>query len=104
MARSDASIYKYPMPKWLLDLNIIEAKNLMDTDSGITQGVSDPFCMIYLDPANQGRTEIVRNDLNPVWNHRSVFSVFRKNIQIVINVKDADDLKDFTSMPNLDNV
>jgi len=76
------------MPKWLLDLNIIEAKNLMDTDSGITQGVSDPFCMIYLDPANQGRTEIVRNDLNPVWNHRSVFSVFRKNIQIVINVKE----------------
>lgn len=104
MAKSDASVYKYPMPKHLLELNVIEAKDLFNADSGPTQGVSDPFCMIYLDPANQGRTEIIRNDLNPVWNYKTVFSIFRKNIQIQIQVKDADDLQDFTSMPNLDNV
>merc|ERR1711935_680973 len=104
MARSDASIYKYPMPRHLLELNVIEAKNLIDTDSGPTQGVSDPFCMIYLDPANQGRTEIIRNDLNPVWNYKTTFAIYRRNVQIQINVKDADDLQDFTSMPNLDNI
>ena len=38
------------MPKHLLELHIIEAQDLMDMDSGVTQGVSDPFCMIYLDP------------------------------------------------------
>ena len=39
MARSDASVYKYPMPRHLLELNIIEAKDLVDTDSGPTQGM-----------------------------------------------------------------
>ena len=38
MARSDASIYKYPMPRHLLELNVIEAKDLIDADSGPTQG------------------------------------------------------------------
>ena len=38
--------------------------------------------------ANQGRTEIIRNDLNPVWNYKTVFSIFRKNIQIQIQVKE----------------
>ena len=123
MARSDASVYKYPMPRHLLELNVIEAKDLIDADSGPTQGrkntktvrffstlyslsnriteflgVSDPFCMIYLDPANQGRTEVIRNDLNPVWNYKTTFAIYRKNITIDIQVKDADDLKDFTSM------
>lgn len=60
--------------------------------------------MIYLDPANQGRTEIIRNDLNPVWNYKTTFAIYRRNVQIQINVKDADDLQDFTSMPNLDNI
>ena len=38
MARSDASVYKYPMPRHLLELNVIEAKDLIDADSGPTQG------------------------------------------------------------------
>lgn len=54
--------------------------------------------MIYLDPANQGRTEVIRNDLNPVWNYKTTFAIYRRNVQIDIQVKDADDLKDFTSM------
>ena len=50
-----------------------------------------PKIIIFLSKhrkANQGRTEIIRNDLNPVWNYKTVFSIFRKNIQIQIQVKE----------------
>ena len=56
---------------------------------------SDCFCTIYLDPANIGRTKIIRNTQDPVWNYSSILSIFRTNIQIHINVKDADDVEDF---------
>ena len=56
---------------------------------------SDCFCTIYLDPANIGRTKIIRNTQDPVWNFSSILSIFRTNIQIHINVKDADDVEDF---------
>ena len=51
---------------------------------------SDCFCTIYLDPANIGRTKIIRNTQDPVWNYSSILSIFRTNIQIHINVKDRD--------------
>ena len=34
-------VYKYPMPKHLLELNVIEAKDLVNADSGPTQGKRD---------------------------------------------------------------
>ena len=92
MACSDVSTYKFPVPKHLLLLNVIEAKKLMKSD-GLTG--SDCFCTIYLDPANIGRTKIIRNTQDPVWNYSSILSIFRTNIQIHINVKDADDVEDF---------
>lgn len=61
--------------------------------------------MIYLDPANQSRTEIVRNNLNPVWNHSSLFTLFRKNAVVQINVMDTDDIEDVASISGLtDNI
>jgi len=51
---------------------------------------SDCFCTIYLDPANIGRTKIIRNTQDPVWNYESILSIFRTNIQIHINVKGRD--------------
>ena len=39
-------VYKYPMPKHLLELNVIEAKDLVNADSGPTQGKGMKFIFI----------------------------------------------------------
>jgi hypothetical protein len=45
-------------------LTLFEAKNLAKAD---TFGLSDPFCIVKLDERIVGQTEVISNDLNPVW-------------------------------------
>ncbi|CBY36591.1 unnamed protein product [Oikopleura dioica] len=92
-ANKDPSVYKFPLPARLVDLNVIEAADLPDLDSTAGQGVSDPFVKMYLDPRNQARTPVIKNELNPTWDFKAVFSVFRKNAQLLLQVIDSDDLE-----------
>jgi len=62
-----------------LIVSILRGRDLINKDTGIGQGVSDPFCKFtaFAQPGNKqiGKwsTKVIDNDLNPVWNEQ--FSV-----------------------------
>ncbi|EFC41277.1 predicted protein [Naegleria gruberi] len=53
-----------------MKLTILEAKNLINTDSGKNGDVSDPYCVAWLGgkKKEQFKTHVISNSLNPVWN------------------------------------
>ncbi|CAG5111803.1 Oidioi.mRNA.OKI2018_I69.chr2.g6076.t1.cds [Oikopleura dioica] len=93
MANKDPSVYKFPLPARIVAVNVLEAADLPDLDSTPGQGASDPFVKVYLDPRNQARTPVIKNELNPTWDFKTVFSVFRKNAQLLLEVIDSDDFE-----------
>jgi hypothetical protein len=51
----------------VLSVRIISAYNLKNTDSGLLGDVSDPYAVVKLGKRSF-RTEVIQNNLNPVWN------------------------------------
>jgi hypothetical protein len=62
-----------------LIVSILRGRDLINKDTGLGQGVSDPFCKLtaFAQPGNtplgKWSTKVIDNDLNPVWNEQ--FSV-----------------------------
>mmetsp|Transcript_33037 Transcript_33037/g.71907 ORF Transcript_33037/g.71907 Transcript_33037/m.71907 type:complete len:138 (+) Transcript_33037:47-460(+) len=58
-----------------LQVNIISASTLKNTDGGFIPGdVSDPFCVCEVvgQPENRVETHVINNDLHPKWNYQAV--------------------------------
>ena len=52
-----------------LTARILDAKDLAKAD---TFGKSDPYCRIFWNNKEAGRTRHINNDLNPVWKNKSI--------------------------------
>ena len=50
---------------WILVIHIQNALGLRNAD---VVGKSDPFCQVTLNGRNVGKTKVVNNNLNPIWN------------------------------------
>ena len=62
-----------------LNVTVVECKNLKKMD---TFGKSDPFVRVYLLPGNHEelKTEVVKKNLNPVFNANFSFKVLNRGI------------------------
>ncbi|CAG8454346.1 2027_t:CDS:10 [Ambispora leptoticha] len=56
----------YEEPIGVIKINIKGAKNLKNVEKF---GKSDPYARIRLGPMIRGRTEVIEDNLNPVWNY-----------------------------------
>lgn len=73
----DASDLQYPIPEGVLRVKVVEAKNLMAKDMGLVKkGKSDPYAIVRVGAQNF-RTKVIANDLNPEWNE--TFEAFVDN-------------------------
>ena len=70
-----------------VDFHIHRAEFLIDMDI-IT--ISDPFVEIQIDGEEMFRTNVVEDNLNPVWNESGSFNVNKEVSEIAFLVKDKD--------------
>ena len=70
-----------------VDFHIHRAEYLTDKDV-IT--ISDPFVEIQVDGEEMFRTNVVEDNLNPVWNESGSFNVNKEVSEIAFLVKDKD--------------
>ena len=70
-----------------IDFYIHRAEHLTDKDI-IT--ISDPFVEIQIDGEEMFRTNVVEDNLNPVWNESGCFNVNKEVSEIAFLVKDKD--------------
>lgn len=60
---------KMPEPEGVLRIHLVEAKNLMKMDFGVLgKGKSDPYAIISVG-AQQFKTDIITNNVNPKWDY-----------------------------------
>jgi len=94
----DASIYRWPMPKYIAKITVKEAADLVDADGGALMsfiaGKSDPYVSVFMDAENQTKTPVVADNLNPKWEHVQYFRVYREDDDIQFSVFDSDIDKD----------
>ena len=70
-----------------INFHIHRAENLMDKD---IIGISDPFVEIQIDGEEMFRTNVVEENLNPVWDESGSFNVNKEVSEISFLVKDKD--------------
>ena len=70
-----------------IDFYIHRAEYLTDKDV-IT--ISDPFVSIQIDGEEMFRTNVVEDNLNPVWNESGSFNINKEVSEIAFLVKDKD--------------
>eukprot|EP00835_Amoeboradix_gromovi_P001858 NODE_94_length_21515_cov_0.130417.p8 type:complete len:368 gc:universal NODE_94_length_21515_cov_0.130417:1773-670(-) len=79
-----------------MDINVpillsISAKDLINKDSF---SKSDPFCVIYSDEVELGRTETIKNNLSPVFSTKIQLKYYFEKIQLLrFNIRDDDGKK-----------
>ena len=87
----DGSDLQYPIPEGVLRISVLEAKELTACDFGlVNKGKSDPYTIVEVG-AQQFRTKIISNNLNPEWNE--TFEAFVDNHEgqeIGLQVYDED--------------
>ncbi|KAM8705446.1 hypothetical protein ACLKA7_009836 [Drosophila subpalustris] len=85
---------KMPEPEGLLRIHVVEAKNLMKKDiSVLGKGKSDPYAIINVG-AQEFRTQIIDNNVNPKWDYWCEAPVFIEMGQWVdMQLMDSDDSK-----------
>ncbi|XP_017091848.2 extended synaptotagmin-2 isoform X2 [Drosophila bipectinata] len=85
---------KMPEPEGILRIHVVEAKDLMKKDiSVLGKGKSDPYAIINVG-AQEFKTQIIDNNVNPKWDFWCEATVFIEMGQYLeIQVLDKDDLK-----------
>ncbi|KRF82995.1 extended synaptotagmin-2 isoform X3 [Drosophila virilis] len=90
---------KMPEPEGLLRIHVVEAKNLMKKDiSVLGKGKSDPYAIINVG-AQEFRTQIIDNNVNPKWDYwcEAVVEVSQRAI-LVLRLFDWDRTSDDESL------
>ncbi|XP_022211515.2 extended synaptotagmin-2 isoform X3 [Drosophila obscura] len=85
---------KMPEPEGILRIHVVEAKDLMKKDiSMLGKGKSDPYAIINVG-AQEFKTQIIDNNVNPKWDYWCEATVFIEMGQFVeIQLRDSDDSK-----------
>ncbi|XP_017144749.1 extended synaptotagmin-2 isoform X2 [Drosophila miranda] len=85
---------KMPEPEGILRIHVVEAKDLMKKDiSVLGKGKSDPYAIINVG-AQEFKTQIIDNNVNPKWDYWCEATVFIEMGQFFeIQLKDSDDSK-----------
>jgi pimeloyl-ACP methyl ester carboxylesterase len=75
-----------------LEVTIVRANGLKNTDSGVAGDVSDPYCMFEIvgKPSSTKYTEVIWNDLDPEWNHTEVMYAYVPGDQLSFVLWDLD--------------
>ncbi|XP_030078726.1 extended synaptotagmin-2 isoform X5 [Drosophila hydei] len=90
---------KMPEPEGLLRIHVVEAKNLMKKDiSVLGKGKSDPYAIVNVG-AQEFRTQIIDNNVNPKWDYwcEAVVEVSQRAI-LVLRLFDWDRTSDDESL------
>ncbi|CAG5126272.1 unnamed protein product, partial [Candidula unifasciata] len=87
----DLNKLRYPQPQGVVRIKVVEAKDLIQADIGLTgMGKSDPYCKIRVG-AKQVKTKVVHNSLCPVWDETFELIVDSADGQLLyIDVFDED--------------
>lgn len=85
----------YPLPQGVVRVHIVEAKELIKADISILgQGKSDPYVVLTVG-AQEFKTKVINNTLQPVWNEVFEFIVDERDGQFLkLDVFDKDPNKD----------
>ena len=98
----DASALRYPMPEGVLQVELLEARDLKQADvSLIGKASSDPYAVVKIG-AQSFRSAVKKNNLRPVWNE--TFEAFVDNCEgqdLEVSLYDKDISKD-ESLGDLD--
>ncbi|XP_028394171.1 extended synaptotagmin-3-like isoform X2 [Dendronephthya gigantea] len=98
---NDSSIFdlKYPMPKGVIRLEVIEARDLEKKDIGfLKKGSADPFVVVKIG-SESFQTEVKKNTLSPNWSETFEFFVdFPNGQKIRLHLFDYDKASDNESM------
>lgn len=90
--------YTPPQLDGSITLKIKNAVGLANKDVNLFgRGFSDPYAIASLDGATVGKTKVIQDNLNPVWNEEFTFDVVPKNKNLQIHLFD-DDLGDDKSL------
>jgi hypothetical protein len=67
-------------------IDVVEARDLINVDSGILGDVSDPYVEIYVGGLRSQlqRTKVIKNNLNPVWNETFDLRMFDPMHTIIV--------------------
>ncbi|XP_063952326.1 extended synaptotagmin-2-like isoform X2 [Lytechinus pictus] len=77
----DLNELKYPMPKGVLRITAVEARNLVRADMGLLKkGKSDPYLVINVG-MQKFKTKTINNNLNPKWNQTFEAIVYEEHGQ-----------------------
>ncbi|XP_063237975.1 extended synaptotagmin-2 isoform X2 [Bacillus rossius redtenbacheri] len=90
-----ARLLKIPEPEGVLRVHVVEAKHLMKKDiSMLGKGKSDPYAVVSLG-AQEFRTPIIDNNVNPKWDFWCESTVFEAQGQTLeVKLFDSDDVAD----------
>ena len=69
---------------------VIEAENLVNADAGMLSflsGKSDPYVKIFMNSENQAITQVISDNLNPVWNYEKIMRTYRDDVSVQFNVR-----------------
>ncbi|XP_030856297.1 extended synaptotagmin-2 isoform X2 [Strongylocentrotus purpuratus] len=81
MDTTDINELKYPMPKGVLRITAVEARNLVRADMGLLKkGKSDPYLVINVG-MQKFKTKTINNNLNPKWNQTFEALVYEEHGQ-----------------------
>lgn len=75
------------MPAGLLEVTVVEGRNLRDQD---TVGHNDAFVEVYIDKKYKQRTKTIKNTNNPAWNEKFTFNLQAKDDLISFKLYDDD--------------
>lgn len=81
----DADLFLY-----FVDLQVIKATDVPNVDGIFDK--SDPYCEVHVGES-MCKTQVIENDLNPVWNKDMNFILSKRPAEIEFEVKDKNNLK-----------
>lgn len=93
LAAKCAAKYRWPQPKNVWKITVVEAENLVNADGGIMSflsGKSDPYVKMFMNSENQAVTPVISDNLNPVWNYDTVMRTYRDDVTVQFNLYDSD--------------
>lgn len=75
-----------------LKVTLIGATGLRNADHLPGQGLSDPYCICTIPGKSKSKfqTKVINDNLNPVWNHEEIVSVFTPGDSLEFHVWDKD--------------
>jgi len=82
-AAEDAELTLY-----FVNMVVVKATKLVNADTAIVDK-SDPYCVVSVGNVSD-RTDVVENELNPVWNKKMHFFVKEKPSQMTLEIWDED--------------